>query len=87
MLVVSNIAHSLFHGLTSLTPQGCQPYLEANLRLICECGPFMGVGVYEAYIWVILKALRSLFLPTPAARYPCTYNLHLQLTSTINNNN
>jgi len=59
----------------SLAPQGCEPYLEANLSLIYEYGPYMGVGVYEAYIWVwvILMALRSIFLSTPAARYPCTY--------------
>jgi len=61
----------------SLAPQGCEPYLEANLSLIYEYGPYMGVGVYEAYIWVILRALHSIFLPTPAARYPWTYNLQL----------
>jgi len=41
----------------------CEPYLEAHLSLIYEYGygPYMGVGVYEAYIWVILRALRSIF--------------------------
>jgi len=35
----------------SLAPQWCEPYLEANLSLIYEYGPYMGVGVYEAYIY------------------------------------
>jgi len=68
----------------SLAPQGCEPYLEANLSLVYEYGPYMGVGVYEAYIWVILRALHSFFcLRLRRAIHALTiYNLQLTTITT-----
>ena len=53
-----------------------------SMALTCYIHGGGWVGVYEAYIWVILRTLRSNFLPTPAARYPCTCNLQLATITT-----